>query len=126
MIKDLMKVTMMFLAGYLFIAWTPSVLTNPSDMIAQLVIEPFQFFAASIAFISGLLLNASLTQKSILLVLKIFRRKINIEFIIVPLHILSFYILSLFGFWKTIIYFGLGIIYGMISGDFRTRKRRAT
>jgi hypothetical protein len=126
LIKELMKVITMFFSGYLFIAWTPSVLTNPTDLIAQLIIEPIQFFAASIAFISGLLLNASLIQKSFFIVLRFFRGRITKEIIFVPIHILSLFLLSLVGFWETIIFFGIGTIYGMISIDFKKSKGRAT
>jgi hypothetical protein len=65
-----------FVCGYLLSKWFP--ITYPFhfvDLLVSAIINPLEFFAASIAFFFGLVVSAQLVQKICLFTVKIVKKK---------------------------------------------------
>jgi hypothetical protein len=123
----ILKMAMALVSGYLFIKWCPIIeLLSVSDIIVTLVLNPVKFFASSIAFMTGFLINADLMKKEIGLLIDLFQGRVSVELFSIPLHLLCFYYLSTIGIWQTLIFLCLALIYGMISVDFSRENRRTT
>jgi hypothetical protein len=123
----MLKMVMSLISGYLFIKWFPEMeLLRLSDIIVELVLNPVEFFASSIAFMTAFLINADLMKKEIGLLIDLFQGRVSIVLFAIPLHIMCFYYLSIIGVWQTLILLCLALIYGMISVDFSGENRRTT
>ena len=126
MFLHILKIIMSLISGYLFIKWCPVIeLLSLSDIIVKLVLNPVKFFASSIAFFTGFLINADLIRKEIQLLGNLLHGKFSMEVLALPLHFIAFYFLSTIGVWQTLLFLGLALIYGMISLDFSEKSRRA-
>ncbi|TYS18967.1 hypothetical protein FZC78_05590 [Rossellomorea vietnamensis] len=125
MLVYLLKIFMSLITGYLFIMWCPVIeLLSFSDIIVKLVLNPIQFFASSIAFMAGVLVNADLIKKEFLLLAHFFQGEYSFEVLAIPLHIAGLCFLSTIGIWQTLLFLCLALFYGMISVDF-SKSRRA-
>ncbi|MGM0845992.1 MAG: hypothetical protein ACQEUT_13535 [Bacillota bacterium] len=119
-----LKIFMSLVTGYLFIKWCPVIeLLSISDIIVELVLNPFMFFASSLAFMTCFLINADLIKKEILLLSNLIVGQYSVEVLVIPLHIAGIYFLSTIGLWQTLLFLCLGLIYGMISVDFSESRR---
>jgi hypothetical protein len=127
LLLSIFKLAMSLLAGYLFIKWFPVIeLVSISDIIVELVLSPVKFFASSIAFMAGFLINADLIKKEIAVIIDLFQGDYSAELLLLPLHIAGFFLLSTVGLWQTLLFLCLALIYGMISVDFSGNGRRAS
>ncbi|WP_456274201.1 hypothetical protein [Bacillus sp. AK031] len=127
MFVHILKMVMSLISGYLFIKWCPVIeLLSVSDIIVKLVLNPVKFFASSVAFMTGFLINADLIKKEIGLLIDLFQGRLSVELLVIPLHLMCFYLLSTIGIWQTLIFLCLALIYGMISVDFSGGNRRTT
>jgi hypothetical protein len=120
LINHFVKLIITFLLGYLFITWFPATesLNNP-EFIVELVLNPVQFFAASIAFMTGLMVQVNVLKVEIYSILQLWRGKLHKELSIIPFHIGVIYALSGYGVWQTMIFSFSAFFYGIISIDFR-------
>ncbi|MGF2616896.1 hypothetical protein FZC84_03490 [Rossellomorea vietnamensis] len=124
MLFNILKICMSFITGYLFIKWCPVIeLLSISDIIVKLVLNPIQFFASSLAFMSGLIISADLIKKEALLLAAFFHGEYSQEILAIPIHIAGIYFLSTIGIWQTIIFLCSALIYGMLSIDFSESRR---
>lgn len=110
------------LGGYFFIKWMPETLPFAfSRFIAALILEPLQFFAATVAFIVGFMNIASLIKSGIEKTVE-FRnnREVNkMEILVaycVPVAFVLFLEMDIF---LTMLFFSFAFVYGMISIDLR-------
>jgi hypothetical protein len=114
------RLTGTFLLGYLFIKWFPDVkIHHASDVIVELVLHPVEFFAASIVFIFGFIVQGNLLKFEIFYVLRLFKGNVHRELLIVPIHACMIYGLTIFGLWETLFFSFLAVFYGIISLDLR-------
>ncbi|MCA1058296.1 hypothetical protein LCL96_05090 [Rossellomorea aquimaris] len=120
MINYFAKLLITFLLGYLFITWFP-VAERPteSEFIVELVLNPVQFFAASIAFMIGLLVQGNVLKAEIYSIIQFWNGRLHKELMIIPFHIGLIYALSVYGGWQTMIFSCSAFFYGIISIDFR-------
>ncbi|MBW3113352.1 MULTISPECIES: hypothetical protein [Bacillaceae] len=120
MINLFVKLIITFLLGYLFITWFPVTerLTEP-EFIVELVLNPIQFFAASIAFMIGLLVQGNVLKTEIHSVIQLWNGRLHKELVIIPFHIGLIFALSVHGGWQTMIFSCSAFFYGIISIDFR-------
>ena len=119
MFKKLVKFSIVLLCGYLVTKWItipyPFVL---SDFFIGIVIKPLQFFAAAIALFIGMLLNGDLIRGTITRTKKAWRKQIPWSLPILLEYCcfgFVFYLIFYFGWEQAIIFFSLGLLYGMIS-----------
>lgn len=119
MIKKLVKFSMVLLCGYLVTKWItipyPFIL---ADFFIGIVIKPLQFFAAAIALFIGMLLIGDLIREIITRTSKAWRKQIPWRLpILLEYCCLGFVfcLISYFGWKQAIIFFSLGLLYGMIS-----------
>ncbi len=71
-----MRLLLILICGYLMIEWFP--ITYPfhfADILVGPIIYPLEFFAASLAFIFGLIISLQLFQEILQLSLKIMKKK---------------------------------------------------
>ncbi|WP_175991176.1 hypothetical protein [Bacillus sp. Marseille-Q1617] len=109
-----------FLMGYLFIKWFPDVESHQtSDVIVELVLHPVEFFAASIVFIFGLVVQGNLMKFEFYYLIRLFKGHLHKELMIIPVHASMIYGLTLFGLWETLFFSFLAVFYGIISLDLR-------
>jgi hypothetical protein len=109
-----------FILGYLFIKWFPDFEAHhTSDVIVGLVLHPVEFFAASIVFILGLIVQGSLMKVELFYVIRLFKGDIHKELMIVPVHVCMIYGLALIGMWETLFFSIVAVFYGIISLDLR-------
>jgi hypothetical protein len=127
LLLSILKLAVSLLSGYLFIKWFPVLeVRSVSDIIVELVLSPVSFFASSLAFLAGFLLNADLIKNEITLVMDLLRGEYSAELLIIPVHIAGLYLLSTTGLWQTLLFLCLALVYGMISVDFSGNSRRAS
>ncbi|WP_421379298.1 hypothetical protein ACOJQI_15090 [Bacillus salacetis] len=127
MLLSIFKLAVSLITGYLFIKWCPVIeLVSVSDIIVELVLDPVKFFASSIAFMAGFLINADLIKKEIAMIIDLFHGEYSAEIFLIPLHIGGFYLLSIAGLWQTLLFLCLALVYGMISVDFSGNSRRSS
>ncbi|PFA63846.1 hypothetical protein CN378_16275 [Bacillus sp. AFS015802] len=120
MINHFVKLIITFLLGYLFITWFPVTERFSSrEFIVELVLNPVQFFAASIAFIVGVLVQGNVLKAELYSILRLRNGKLHKELAIIVLHIGLIYLLSAYGGWQTLIFSCSALFYGIISIDFR-------
>ena len=120
MINHFVKLIMTFLLGYLFITWFPaSERFDKPEFIVELVLNPVQFFAASIAFMVGLMVQGNVLKAEMFSILQLINGKLHKELMIIPFHTGVLFVLSGYGVWQTMIFSCLAFIYGIISLDFR-------
>ena len=112
-----------FIMGYLFIKWFPNVEEN-SEVIIQLVLNPVQFFAASTAFMIGLMLQGSLLKIELYSIFLLFSGKLHKGLYMIPIHVAMIYLLTFFGIWQAMIFSISAAIYGIISIDFHRQGGR--
>ncbi|PLT34847.1 hypothetical protein [Bacillus sp. V5-8f] len=106
------------LCGYLYIKWMD--LSSPfrlAEFCAGLIMDPIKFLAATVAFIVGFI-NLSGIMKSV--AEHVFQVKHHISmnkmnWIIVSLIVVSFFVLSWMSMALTIIFFIFAGVYGIIS-----------
>jgi hypothetical protein len=109
-----------FILGYLFIKWFPEIESNQaSEVIIELVLHPVEFFASSIMFILGFIVQGRLVKDECLLLLRLSKGYFHKELLIVPFHVCMIYGLSLFGLWGALFFSFLAVFYGIISLDLR-------
>ncbi|WP_026694793.1 hypothetical protein [Peribacillus kribbensis] len=116
-----------FISGYLYIKWLEiPVPFSAGEFIAGVILEPFKFFAAAIAFLAGFLFYAILLRELFLTVLQWTKNiqtakwKILIYFGV----ILSLGILYTAGKWQTLVLFCFSCMYGMISIDIKSLHKK--
>ncbi len=120
LINLLIKMISIFILGYLFIKWFPDVeWKDISEIIVQCVLNPIRFFAASIAFMAGLVVQGNVLKKEYYTIIRLLNGKAHKELLIIPFHFIIIYFLSLIGDWQTVIFSLLSMFYGIISIDFR-------
>ncbi|MCA1054672.1 hypothetical protein LCM10_06705 [Rossellomorea aquimaris] len=120
MIIYLFRLLGTFLFGYLFIKWFPDMdVQETSDIVVELVMHPIEFFASSIVFIFGLLIQGKLLRTEFYYVMRLFKGDVHKELLIVPVHVCMMYGLFMMGSWETLFFSFLAVFYGIISLDFR-------
>ncbi|BCB04563.1 hypothetical protein [Bacillus sp. KH172YL63] len=120
MFNHVWKLLFTLLLGYLFITWFPAEeQVNEPEFIVELVLNPIQFFAASLAFMGGLMVQGNVVKIECSSILRLMRGKIHKELWLVPIHIIVISILCTLGLWQTMIFSCLAFFYGIISLDFR-------
>jgi hypothetical protein len=120
LINLFVKLIITFLLGYLFITWFPvsDRFTRP-EFIVEMVLNPVQFFAASIAFMIGLMVHGNVMKTELYSLLQLLNGKLHKELMIIPFHTGIIYVLCANGVWQTMIFSCSAIFYGIISLDFR-------
>ncbi|MGG4168514.1 hypothetical protein ABEW00_13770 [Rossellomorea vietnamensis] len=120
MINHFVKLIITFLLGYLFITWFPASerYTNP-EFIVEMVLNPVQFFAASIAFMIGIFCQVNVLKAEFYSILQLWNGKLHKELILIPFHLAVIYVLSGYGIGQSVIFSCSAIFYGIISIDFR-------
>lgn len=122
MLRKTIQLLMGLLCGYLYIKWMPVIFPFAfSRFLAAIILDPLQFFAATVAFIVGFMNIASLIKDGIE---KTMELKKNAEinkselFIAycVPIALILFLQLNIF---LTLLFFCFAFVYGMISIDFK-------
>jgi hypothetical protein len=119
MLIRILKLLVIYLCGYLIIKWIsiphPFVL---SDFFIGLVMNPLEFFAVSLVYISGILITGGVIRKHIHRTRNSWKksRKWGV-LIFLEYSGLVFIFLLLFqlGMEHTLIFFSFSILYGMIS-----------
>ncbi|MBN8190779.1 hypothetical protein JI667_01340 [Bacillus sp. NTK074B] len=120
MINLFVKLIISFVFGYLFITWFPvTERLTESEFIVEMVLNPIQFFAASIALMIGLLVQGNVLKAEIHSVIQLWNGRLHRELMIIPFHIGLIYALSVYGGWQTMIFSCSALFYGIISIDFR-------
>ncbi|XXM74145.1 hypothetical protein ACQ0QQ_09855 [Lysinibacillus sphaericus] len=114
------RLTGSFILGYLFIKWFPEIESaEASGVITELVLHPVEFFASSIMFIFGFIVQGSLVKAECLFIIRLSKGNVHKELLIVPVHACMIYGLSMFGIWETLFFSFLAVFYGIISLDLR-------
>jgi hypothetical protein len=119
MLKIAWRLFLTFLCGYLLIKWFPVI--HPvkfTDFMIRLIINPLEFFAASIAFVFGLVMSGQLLQEMIQHVIGVLRKQNSMSHsTIMALAGLAFVYFFLFqsGWEQTTVLFSFSFLYGMIS-----------
>ena len=104
-----------FISAYIFILLFPT--PSPfriEEFIGECILNPADFLASMISLLIGFLCLGNLIAE----IIKMFRfrvQKRRNEMIIVILSIISLSFLFHIGFWQIVIFYGFGIIYGMMS-----------
>lgn len=122
MLKRILPLLIGFLCGNLFIGMLPIVFPfDLSEILLIFVMNPFEFFVASIVCITGFMMNAKVIEVGMKqIALLFFGKKAEvIEVVLFLLLCISFVILFILGFWQTVIFFSFSLLYGMISIDFK-------
>lgn len=122
MLRKTIQLLFGMLCGYLYIIWMPE--TFPfafSRFVAALIVDPLQFFAATVAFIVGFMNIASLIKGGIE---KTMELKKNADFNKLELLIaycvpIAFVLFLQFDIFLTLLFFCFAFVYGMISIDFK-------
>ncbi|MFE8702646.1 hypothetical protein ACFYKX_18765 [Cytobacillus sp. FJAT-54145] len=125
MFKKIIKLMIGFFCGYFYIKWMPiSFPFTLSDLIVEYVLNPIEFFAATMVFFIGFIVNAELIRGGVeQTVLLIHKKKIQlVEFLTASFVLLSFIILFYTAIWQTLAFFSFSLIYGIISVDFKKLK----
>lgn len=119
MFKKIWKLVVIFLCGYLIIEWIS--ITRPfvlSDFFIGLVINPLEFFAASLALFIGVLFNGGLIREIIQQTSKAWRKRNKWSLALFWEYSSLFFIFCVLfqlGWELTFVFLCLSILYGMIS-----------
>ncbi|HWO75837.1 MAG TPA: hypothetical protein VNM69_08020 [Bacillus sp. (in: firmicutes)] len=115
MLSLLFKGLAAFLSAYTFILLFPA--PSPfrvEEFIGECILNPSDFLASMIAFLIGFLCLGTLITEFITMCRYKIKRKSK-EIMLLILSILSILLLLQIGFWQIVIFYGFGIIYGMMS-----------
>jgi hypothetical protein len=118
----LLKLGITFILGYLFIKWFPDI--QPiyfSEFVIQLILNPIEFFFGSIALMMGLIIQGGLLKVEFRSLFTAFKGKWQSPILLIPIHMITLYGLTLFGEWQTFVFSVLAFIYGIISLDLHGR-----
>lgn len=118
MAANIWKLSMVFLCGYLIHIWIP--IDHPfilTDFFIRFIVKPLEFFAGSIAFFIGLVMNARYIRENILKKKQLQEQKRRGWKIFSALLgiMLVFSVLFYVGPELTLLFFSLSFLYGMIS-----------
>lgn len=121
MLKKIIILLIGFMCGIIFIKLTPFGLpVDIGKLLLTFVLNPIEFFIASVVFIIGFIMNAITLEDGITQVSLYVMKKEGAFYGIILFFSLfiSFLILFYLGFWQTLIFFSFSLLYGMISIDF--------
>lgn len=121
MFKKIIMLLIGFICGVLFIKLTPFGLPiDMENLLLTFVLNPIEFFIASVVFIIGFIMNANILEDGIIQAsLFLLGKKGAFYGIILSISLfISFFILFYLGFWQTLLFFSFSCLYGMISIDF--------
>ncbi|QED48460.1 hypothetical protein [Cytobacillus dafuensis] len=109
-----------FFCGLLFIEWFPIPIINITELVFSYILNPLNFFAASLVIIVGVLITAEMIREEMILkaIDSIKNRECNFNVLICIIFVINFITLINIGFWQTVVFFCFSIIYGIISIDF--------
>lgn len=125
MSKKIVPLLLGFLCSKLFIKLFPiDIPFDFSEWLLTFVLNPFEFFIASLFFIMSFMMHAVIMEDGIKqIALYVYRKRVEMgELLFILLLLLSFTILSLSGFWQAMIIFCFSLLYGIISVDFKRLK----
>ncbi len=115
---NIWKLCIVFLCGYLINKWIP--INHPfilTDFLIRFIVKPLEFFAGSIAFFIGLVVNARYIRETILKKKHLQEQKRRGWEVLAALSglLLIFSVHFYIGPELTLLFFSLSFLYGMIS-----------
>ncbi|MGJ7919955.1 hypothetical protein [Neobacillus sp. LXY-4] len=109
------------ICGFLVIKWIPFTLPiELSELFVSFVLDPVEFFAASVVFIIGTIIHGNLIKYIFTLTVAFIRKQHGsyVKLILSYGAVVNFLILFKLSFWHALAFLCFSFVYGMISIDF--------
>jgi hypothetical protein len=123
--KIICQLIMGFICGLLVIRWIPlSFPVDITNLFVQFILNPLEFFAASLVFIIGIVMNGNVIH-SIITMTFVLKNKNSFslaQWFVSFGVIFNFILLMNEGLWQAVMLLIFSIVYGMISIDFQKVK----